>query len=62
MAGSWDTGSTGLCVVRCCGAEGFGFRAAGTCWRGWSGASLSLADQGHEVGLKPCAVFGGMAQ
>jgi hypothetical protein len=30
--------------------------------RGWSGASLSLADQGQEVGLKTCAIFGGMAQ
>jgi hypothetical protein len=30
--------------------------------RGWSGASLLRADQGHQVGLKPCAVLGGMAQ
>jgi len=29
---------------------------------GWSGASLLLADQGHQIRLKPCAVLGGMAQ
>jgi hypothetical protein len=30
--------------------------------RGWSGASLLLADQGQEVGLKTGAIFGGVAQ
>ncbi len=49
-------------MVRRCGAEGFGFRAAGACGSGWNGASLSLADQGHQVGLKTCTVFGGVAQ
>ena len=58
MAGSWDSGSTGLCVVRCCGAEGFGRGLR----HGWSGARLLLADQDQEVGLKPCAIFGGVAQ
>jgi hypothetical protein len=29
---------------------------------GWNGASLSFTDQGLEVGLKTCAIFGGVAQ
>ena len=29
---------------------------------GWSGARLLLVDQGQEVGFKPCAIFGGVAQ
>ena len=30
--------------------------------RGWNRASLLLTDQGQEVGLKACAIFGGVAQ
>jgi hypothetical protein len=30
--------------------------------RRWCRASLFLADQGHQIGLKTCAVLGGMAQ
>jgi hypothetical protein len=30
--------------------------------KGWKGASLLLADQGQEVGLKTGAIFGGVAQ
>ncbi len=62
MAGSWDSVSTGLCVVRRCGAEDFACSRGGGLKRGWRGASLFLADQGHEVGLKACAVLGGVAQ
>jgi hypothetical protein len=29
---------------------------------GWNGVTLLLADQGQEVGLKTCAIFGRVAQ
>src|SRR4029077_15553905 len=76
MAGSWDSVSIGLCVVRRCGAEdlavraaggggvgggGFGCSGGGGVAGGWRGASLFLADQGHQVGLKACTVLGRMA-
>ncbi len=62
MAGSWDSGSTGLCVDRRWGVENFGFCAAGGLRRGQRRASLFLADQGHQIGLKTCAVLSGVAQ
>ena len=46
-------------MLRC---EGFRFSRGRGLRRGWRGASLSLADQGHEVGLKSCAILGGVAQ
>jgi hypothetical protein len=42
--------------------RGFWFSYGGGLRRGWRRASLIFTDQGHQVGLKPCAVFCGMAQ
>jgi hypothetical protein len=46
-------------TLRC---RGFWFPRGRDLRLGWRGASLLLADQGHQVGLKPCAVLGGVAQ
>ncbi len=46
-------------MMRC---RGLRFPGGGGLRRGWNGASLSLTDQGQEVGLKTCAIFGGVPQ
>jgi hypothetical protein len=46
-------------MLRC---RGFRFVCGWGLLTGWNVASLLLADQGQEVGLKTCAIFGGVAQ
>jgi hypothetical protein len=42
--------------------RGFRFSRNWGLGKGGRGASRLFADQGHQIGLKPCAVFGGVAQ
>jgi len=42
--------------------RGFWFSCGRGLRREWCGASLLLADQGHQVGLEACAILGGVAQ
>ena len=62
MAGSWDSGSSGCVWCDVAVPRIWRFARLGIDEAGWRGASLCLADQGHQIGFETGAILGGVAQ